>query len=489
MILALCAALSVPSATPPPVPALARPIQDRGLVHRAAGAFDGYTLFAPLRSTTTYLVDLDGEVVHTWPSDLPPGNSVYLLPNGNLLRCGRVADNPTFFAGGQGGRIRELAWDGTVLWDYALSDERVMQHHDVEPLPNGNVLAIVYEAKTRAEALAAGRDPGQVDAEGLWADAVLEIRPVRPRGGEVVWEWHVWDHLVQDRDADLRGFGSPRAHPELVDVNADHRDEPPLGEEELRELEELADEMAALGYLGGDDEDDDAPVERRRGLFSRADWLHTNSIDYDAERDLILLGTPNLHEIWVIDHSTTTAEARGHAGGRHGRGGDLLYRWGNPLAYGAGGPDDRRLFAQHDARWIPEGCPGAGHVLVFDNGRDRGEEPYSAVLELALPWTPQGRFARADGAAFGPAAPEWEYVAPEPASFYASFISGAQRLPNGNTLVCSGPDGRVFEVTLAGEVVWEYRKRPTARCGVRLSAASGVDDIVAWHDRIGTATN
>jgi hypothetical protein len=154
-------------------------------------------------------------------------------------------------------------------------------------------------------------------------------------------------------------------------------------------------------------------------------------------------------ELWVIDHSTTTAEARGSTGGRFGRGGELLARYGNPRAHGAGEAEDRVLFGQHDARWVPAGYPGEGHLTVFNNGDDRPGERHSSVEELALEFDPE---------ADGMAAVElvWSHVAPEPASFFSSFISGAERLPNGNTLICEGSKGRLFEITPEGTIVWEY---------------------------------
>jgi hypothetical protein len=220
--------------------------------------------------------------------------------------------------------------------------------------------------------------------------------------------------------------------------------------------------MEAIGYVDGDsdggetDEAGDGAAEgpARRGPFSVADWLHTNSIDYQAELDLILLSTPNLDEIWVIDHSTTSAEAASHSGGRWGKGGDLLYRWGNPARYGRGAKSDQKLFAQHDATWLSG--PNAGRILVFNNGQGRPEGSWSSVVEITPPFDPKRGFVCEEDAPFGPLEPDWTYTADTPEDFYASFISGAQRLENGNTLICSGPDGRVFEVTPEGRTVWEY---------------------------------
>ena len=94
-------------------------------------------------------------------------------------------------------------------------------------------------------------------------------------------------------------------------------------------------------------------------------WNHMNSIAYNATLDQIVLSVRGCNEIWTLDHSTTLAEAAGHSGGRHGRGGDLIYRSGNPAACGRGTARDKQLIQQHDAEWIPDGCPGAGHLTIF----------------------------------------------------------------------------------------------------------------------------
>ncbi len=450
----LCAVFAVVS-SPGQEPAPAPDLVQRGLRVHEEGAFPGYTLFAPLQSGSTYLVDMRGEVVHEWKTEYGPGVSVYLLDNGHLLRCTRVDDNPRFWGGGIGGRILELDWDGNLVWSYLFSDETRCQHHDIDPLPNGNILLIAWEYLSSEEALRLGRDADATAEEGLWPDAVFEIEPVRPAGGKIVWEWHVKDHLVQDSDPAKSGYGPIADHPGRIDINGDHHDSPPLSEEERRRLEELEAEMAALGYGGGREEPKDAasaPEEKRE---RRGDWLHTNSVECDPVHDLVLLSVPRFDEIWVIDHSTTSAEAASSKGGRFGRGGDLLWRWGDPRRYGLGTEADQQLFGQHNAQWIEPGRPGAGHVLLFNNGTAPARE-FSSVDELALPFDPKLGFAREAAKAFGPDKPIWSYVAPQPADFYSFFISGCQRLSNGNTLICSGKQGRLFEVTPDGRIVWEY---------------------------------
>jgi hypothetical protein len=210
--------------------------------------------------------------------------------------------------------------------------------------------------------------------------------------------------------------------------------------------EEL-DKLRAIGYVGG---------AGRRGQRPQSDWLHVNSVAYNVDLDQIMLSVFEFNEVWVIDHSTTTAEAASHQGGKSGKGGDLLYRWGNPRAYRSGTVKEQKLFGQHNAHWIARGLPGAGHALVFNNGMRRTGGAYSTVDEIVLPVDEKGHYEHTSGKAFGPDRAVWSYAAGKKTDFFAPFISGAQRLPNGNTLICSGPNGTLFEVTPKDETVWEY---------------------------------
>ena len=423
-----------------------------GLHHRSEKAYPGYTLLNPLNSTKAVLVDMDGKIVHEWETGTNPGGCFYLLDDGSLLRSAFVANTPRFFGGGKSGRLQRFTWEGELVWDYLMADDFQTFHHDVEPLPNGNFLAIVWEHRFREDAIAIGRDPDQISDKGMWSDAVYELRPLPPDDAEIVWEWHVWDHLIQDLDSDKDNFGSIPDHPELLDINADHRDRPAMTEKQRQEQEEQEKQMRALGYIGEDEDDSSNGSQgNSRGANTLPDWLHTNAVAYHAELDLIALSTPNLNELWVIDHSLSTEDAAWNSGGRFGKGGGLLYRWGNPRNYGEGDVGDRKLFYQHDPKWI--GGAEDLRLLVFNNGSGR-EGEFSSVEELALPFDSEKGFERASGKPFGPAEPSW--VHSDKGNFYAAFISGAQRLPNGNTLICEGPKGRVFEVTTEGEVVWDF---------------------------------
>jgi hypothetical protein len=418
---------------------------------------------APLASKHTFLVDMEGREVHRWTSAYAP-SSVYLLDDGSILRSARLEDNKVFQGGGICGRVERIGWDGQLLWTYELATEDQTSHHDARPMPNGHVLLITWEFRYREDCVAAGRDPAHTPDKGLWPDAVLEIQPTPPEGGEIVWEWHAWDHLIQDFDAAADNYGSVPDHPELIDLNYDHGDEPPVTEEEREKQEALAAEMRALGYSGGEEEEDNAPKTPQTVAGGGpalaqdghgSDWLHTNAIDYNPELDLIALSSPHLSEIWILDHSTTTDQAAGHSGGRYKKGGDILWRWGNPKNHGAGTAAERRLFYQHNVQWIPAGRSGAGHLLVFNNGQARPAGEFSTIEELVLPLEAGKGFLR-EGPAFGPKEPVWSYHASDKTSFFSPFISGCQRLSNGDTLVCEGPKGRVFEITSAGEIVWEF---------------------------------
>ena len=437
-----------------------------GLRLNDPGAFEGYTLVAPYLATTTYLIDMQGEVVHQWESEETPAGGAYLLDDGSLLRCADT-ENPRFRSNGTGGRVQLFDWDGNLIWDYLVSDDQQMQNHDFEPLPNGNLLVAAWDYRSRDEAMAAGCDPKKASKQGLWPCVLLEIEPVPPDGGNVVWEWNAWNHLVQDLDPSKENYGDVAAHPELLNINnrplfqrLNEEEDPERLAEIREEMRALQEEMRALGYIG--DEDDEMGDSFDGGMGT--DFMHVNGVSYEPDLDLIVLSCWELSEILVIDHSTTTEEAAGHTGGRYGRGGDILYRWGNPQNYGTGSRDDQQFFGQHDARWLP-----GPRILVFNNDAGRADRSsdddgrrrrrgrrYSTVDEIVLPFDPDTGFSREPGAAFGPAEPVWSYRAKNPADFYGSFISGAHRLPNGNTFICEGPRGRLFEVTTDHRTVWEY---------------------------------
>ena len=378
-------------------------------------AFDGYTLLAPLSSTTTWLINNCGEVIHTWESVSKPGLAAYLLEDGTLLRTGK-ADSDVFSGGGMGGYLEILDWESNVLWSHTFATPTLHSHHDVEPMPNGNILVIAWEAKDSTEAIASGINPLNIGETGIWPSVILEIEPVGTNEINTVWEWHLWDHLVQDFDAEKPGFGTVADHPELMDINFHANGGSP-----------------GPGPGGGED------------------WIHLNAVDYHAELDQIVVSSRNISEIYIIDHSTTTEEAAGHTGGMYGKGGDFLYRWGNPQAYDHGGPADQQFGGQHDSRWIESGFPGEGGIMVFNN--DGTFAAQSSVDVIYPPQDSPGVYTASGEDGYLPSEVAWTWT---DETFFSSYISGAERLSNGNTIICEGASGTLWEVDLDGNVVWQY---------------------------------
>lgn len=393
----------------------------------------GFHFVSQIGSNAVPMYDSLGNLVHTWNTSFAPGLGCYLLPDGTLLRAIAAVNNGV--PGGFGGGVQRLLFDGTVLWDYRHFGTGYQSHHDIAPLPNGNVLLTVWEDKTALQAIAAGRDPQLLTGNVFRLDSIVEVQPTGPTTGTVVWSWHVFDHLVQDYDATQANYGVVGNAPGRIDVNY--------------------------------------PANAAQAT----DWTHVNGIDYDAEHDWIAISAYFQGEIWVIDHGTTTAEAAGSIGGARGHGGDLLYRWGNPECYRAGTPLDRQLDGQHDPRFIRPGAPGAGNLTVFDNHYTANT---SAVHELVLPLDAAGNFVMNPNRRFGPTAPVWTYTSP---TLYSPIISSAERLPNGNTMICSGLQAQVFEVDASGAVLW----RQVFPIGSQLFQAQYTEQTL-WIDRASVST-
>ena len=378
-----------------------------------AQAYDGYTLFTPMSvldsNATTYLMNNDYEFLHTWTHDQGPASMPYLLTDGSIIYPYRVPF-PTMSAGGVGGGIQKQSWDGDILWEYEFSNEQYQHHHDVQPLPNGNILIIVWEKKTAQEAYDMGRETINNPLNVMWSTAILELEP---ESGNIVWEWHIWDHTVQDVNSELSNFGIISEHPELFDINC--------------------------GSVGND-------AGGPQG--ANADWMHINAIHYNSILDQIVISSRTQNEIFILDHSTSSEEVSGHSGGNSGMGGDFLYRWGNPENYGRGDESDRILSSQHSINWIPAGYPGGGNLILFNNFH---EDNTSAVLEFSPP-IDGNNYAIIEGESFGPETWEWIYTG----DITTPMQGGAFRLPNGNTLITQTHTATVIEVDSEGNELWSF---------------------------------
>lgn len=306
--------------------ALAYEVHDgpTGVMKNVAGkTFDGYTLFAPtVKSTVTYLINMQGDIVHTWNSKYPPGLYATLLPNGNLLRGASINAEQPVKIGGAGGMVEEIDWNGNVVWSYRMLSPDEVQHHCFDRMPNGNTLILGWERKTPEQVVAKGRALGtwkDVNIKGqmvkdFWIDFVREV----DKNGKTVWEWHAWDHI---------GTG-----PDQLDINY---------------------RLPAAVGAG----------------YDSFDWSHFNTVEYLPKTNQILLNSRNLSEIYIVDKKS----------------GKITKRWGNPSAYGQGAKpswyDDgsQQIFGSHNATMLPN-----GNVQIFDNGSERAEGNRSQVVEVDL---------------------------------------------------------------------------------------------------------
>ncbi|MBL7932393.1 MAG: aryl-sulfate sulfotransferase [Bacteroidia bacterium] len=393
---------------------LAESQHETGLIFKKEGSQKGYVLFAPLHSKTTYLIDKCGKVVHTWKSNYPPAQSVYLLPNGDLLRTANDS-NKTFK--GSGGGIELFDWNSNLKWSYKISNALEVQHHDICPLPNGNILVLVWEKKSRAQAIEMGRDPN-ILGDFVWSEKIVELKPKGKAGAELVWQWNLWDHMIQEFDSTKKNYQVVSQHPEKVDINYYRFDDP--------------------------------------------DWFHFNSIVYNSELDQILVSNRNYSEIFIIDHSTTTLQAAGHNEGRYGQGGDLLFRYGNPRTWHHGDEKDQVLFGQHYPHWISKGLKDEGKILVFNNGYGRRSNNYSS-LDLILPEISNQKYDINKSSYQRLYSEKEQQVAG--GTFFSMNVSSVQRLSSGNLLVCSGSTGRFCELNENNEVVWLYIN-PVSKNGI-----------------------
>ncbi|MBK8504299.1 MAG: aryl-sulfate sulfotransferase [Saprospiraceae bacterium] len=378
--------------------------------------YEGYNLIYPHNQPNVYLFNNCGEVVHVWEDsiDIRPGNTAYLQPDGRLVKAKRpnVVVNDRIWAGGGGATVEIRDWENNLEWSFTLNNDTARLHHDIEVLPNGNILMIAWELKTVEEAIEAGRDTALLQDSELWADFILEVSPALD---SIIWEWHVWDHMIQDYDSTKANYGVVADHPQLFNLNF------------VRD--------------------------------GTANWMHSNAIAFNADLNQIVVSSPFLSEIYIIDHSTTRSQAASHVGGLSGRGGDLMYRWGNPQAYGQGTADDQRSFFQHDVHWLEQfvapSHPQYGKLALFNN--EFAEGSYSQISVIQPPWDMYSWAYTLENGKWGPANYDLNFGHPDTLKMYSSGLSSVQLLSNNNYLICSGRDGYSFELTPDQEVVWEYK--------------------------------
>jgi hypothetical protein len=387
------------------------------LSYDAPLSYEGYNLIYPHNQSSVFLINSCGEIVHRWDDEanFRPGNTAYLTADGMLYKSKRDAAvaGDRIWAGGGGAILEIRDWDNNLIWDFEMNDSINRLHHDFSVTETGNIIAIAWELKNADECIAAGRDTSTLAQGEMWPDWVFEIDPFNDT---IVWEWHAWDHLVQDFDDTKDNFGVIADNPGKIDVNYGREDGHP-------------------------------------------DWMHANALDYNIELKQVMLSVPYFDELWIIDKTTSTAQAATDFGGFGNKGGDLMFRWGNPVTYGAGTAEDRQLFFQHDTHWIDDhlglGHPQYGKIAVFNN---RVGSDYSTVNIISPTWDMYDWEYEVNlNGTFDPQQFEVTRTHPDTTALYSTGLSSVQILPNNNMLIMGGRFGYAFELTPDNYVVWEYK--------------------------------
>jgi len=398
-----------------------------GTITNTAESLDGYTLFAPIQAHHTYLIDNCGRQINVWEHYAETRLAAELLPDGTLIRSAE-ADGalPGAITGGSAGKLQKVDWNSNVLWefDYISPTEndsgQYITHHDFEVLPNGNILTLVWEKQPTSDLLRKGINTSY-SHDFMWMEKIVEFEPVGTSGANIVWEWNLYDHLIQDFDATKLNYGIVKDNPQKVNIN----------------------------------------------YKSQRDWTHINSIDYNENLDQILLTVREFNEIWIIDHSTTTAEAKTNAGGLRGKGGDLLYRWGNPESYNQGTSANSQFTHPHHAEWIPDGFRDGGKIMLYNNGN--WTDPTSSKVSIFDPnINAMGDYPNPPtNSAYLPSSKHWEYtmdLSINGTGHVSHILSSVNRLENGNTLICSGyTNAYMIELDTNDNIVWEYLSPAGAR--------------------------
>ncbi len=407
--------------------------------------YAGYTLFGT--RGTSYLIDFEGHVIHTWNL----GTNPRFTEAGTLLDA--VGGNPS-----NQNEWKELDWNGNVVWQYTESRTNYHGHHDFEKIFNTKLgdstfIYIANKDLTAQQCLDAGCNPAY-NYTGAQMDAIVEVN----RQGTVIWEWWFFDHVVQDIDQSKPTYGIIANTPGRINLNI-------------------------------------------RGNPVRSDWLHCNSLDYNQDLDLIVINSVH-GEFYVIDHGNTFVPNNPDSSIARAASsmGDFKYRFGDPAKYNQGNPPsvdsnwekatagNKQLGGSHDIQWIRSGLQGAGNFLVFDNAENLFElTPQSYIIEinpyLNSSGVNTGNFVNPPDAGYSVvSSPDpnlmkenknvskqivWRFSSKNNTSFYSTIGSSAQRLPNGNTFICSMNDGHFFEIVPSDtSIVWEYIN-PMTRDGIK----------------------
>jgi len=384
-------------------------------------AWNGFTVLSPLGTQAAIVIDMNGNVVKQWDGYVSSaGGPARVLPGGVVV--GAAGANPPRQ---ESLELVQRDFDGNVLWRFDHNEQ--IETRDAQTKQAKTIWALRQHHDWQREDFPAGyyspeATPGIQGGNTLILTHTNHIQPkVAPDAmleddrlievsweGKIVWEWVASDHIDDFHlDADAR-------------------------------------KSIASGNDSG----------TGRGAF---DWMHMNSAAYVGPNhwydegdkrfapNNVIISSRQASFLAIISHDGSAHDGSAHDG-------SVVWQLGPDFSASPELRAIRQIIGQHNAHFIPKGLPGAGNVLVFDNG---GASGYGRPSPVAL--NGQNIYARPTSRVLeiDPVSLKlvWSYTSP---TFFATNISGAQRLPNGNTLITEGPDGRVFEVTKDGAIVWEY---------------------------------
>jgi Arylsulfotransferase (ASST) len=345
-------------------------------------------------SSGTYLINNCGKIINKW-FVTQPENHCKLLPNGNLLYMKYNV-------------IHEVNWSGTSVVNLVADATDFYLDYEVIKLANGNYLCVGRKSFTSSEFNAYGYDIPNTYPSVY--DIVVEVDK---NTGKIVWRWDLIDHVIQDKFPSKKSYGVIAEHPEKININA----------------------------------------------IQTYDWTSQesfmiNGMDYNPDLDQIVLSVRKIGEIVIIDHSTTTQEAKTSSGGKYKRGGDLLYRYGNPSNYGKGKKSDQQLYFQHNPNWILYG-PHKGKIMMFNNLLSKAN--FSSVEIINPPIKPDGTYSYDNTKGYLPWTPDVAYnKLITGTDFQSGYTSCGKVLPNGNIAITTGQDHTAFEINQFGVIVWRY---------------------------------
>ena len=375
----------------------------------------GYTLFMG-RQIGAILINMNGKVVRQWKDFM--GMPCKMIKGGHIL--GSLAARDAAIASQDFADVTMIDWDGNVEWTFNKYDHvndpggiewAARQHHDYQmegnpvgyPVPGqevtpdfGKMLILTHKDVNKPK----------ISPHQLLDDCLIEI----DREGNILWEWSVIDHFNE--------FGFTEEQ-----KNAMYRDPTmrPTGQGDLFHIN-------CASYVGPNH------------------WYDEGDERFNPEN--IIMDSRECNIMFIVSHET----------------GEIVWQVGPDFTK----TPELRIFGTivgpHHTHMIPKGLPGEGHIMVYDNGGWAGYGAPNQFSKIGL------KVSRRDGSRvveFDPTTLEivWECKGEEIGAtdapftthyFYSPLTSDAQRLPNGNTLICEGTSGRFMEFTPDNELVWEY---------------------------------